>query len=175
MLDEYFDVVNERDEVVGRAARREVHARGLWHRAVHVLVFDRGGRVFLQKRSMRKDTSPGRWDSSCSGHVDAGEDYDTAAGRELGEELGLSVTASGSTSAGPAPERWFRVEACAETGWEFCWVYRLGAEGPFALNPDEIERGEWFAPAAVTRNIAERPEDFAPAFRLIWAMALART
>ena len=37
--EEWFDVVNERDEVIRRATRREVHATGLWHRAVHVLVF----------------------------------------------------------------------------------------------------------------------------------------
>ncbi len=126
MTEEFFDVVNERDESVGRAARREVHARGWLHRAVHVLVDDGAGRVFLQKRSMKKDTSPGRWDSSSSGHVDAGEDYDTAAGRELGEELGLRTAM--------APARWFRVEACAETGNEFVWVYRLRATGPCKLN-----------------------------------------
>src|SRR5450432_650127 len=87
MSEEWFDVVNARDEVIGRELRRNVHARGLWHRAVHVLVFDGAGHVFLQKRSMLKDLSPGLWDSSCSGHVDSGEDYDLAAVRELGEEI----------------------------------------------------------------------------------------
>src|SRR5882672_4590492 len=124
-MDEWFDVVNERDEVVGRATRREVHARGLWHRAVHVLVFDAAGRVFLQKRSMTKDMSPGLWDSSCSGHLDAGEDYDAAAWRELQEEIGLQLP--------QPPVRWLRVEACEPTGQEFVWVYRLESEGPFTL------------------------------------------
>jgi isopentenyldiphosphate isomerase len=163
MSEEFFDVVNERDEPVGRAARREVHARGLLHRAVHVLVDDGEGKIFLQKRSMKKDTSPGRWDSSSSGHVDAGEDYDTAAVRELGEELGLHTTM--------APTRWFRVEACAETGAEFVWVYRLSATGPFALNADEIESGGWFTPGEITVWVRARPEEFAPAFRLIWGLA----
>ena len=162
--DEWFDVVNERDEVVGRETRRVVHATGLWHRAVHVLVFDAAGRVFLQKRSMTKDLSPGLWDSSCSGHLNAGEDYDSAAVRELGEELGVRVT--GATLA-----RWFRVEACEETGWEFCWVYRLRHEGPFVLHPEEIETGEWGATAEVTRRIAARPEEYCPAFKLIWGRA----
>ncbi len=161
MADEYFDVVNERDEPVGRALRREVHVRGRWHRAVHVLVFDAAGRVFLQKRSMLKDMSPGLWDSSCSGHLDAGEDYDAAAVRELGEELGLR--------SAPRPERTLRIEACAETGWEFCWVYRLRHDGPFVLHPEEIERGEWLATDEVTRRIAARPEEYCPAFRLIWS------
>src|SRR5271170_3191443 len=111
MPEEIFDVVDERDEVVGQAPRREVHARGLLHRAVHVLVFASDGRVFLQKRSLTKDTFPGAWDSSASGHVDSGEDYDACAVRELREELGLIVPAP--------PRRIFRIEARAETGQEF--------------------------------------------------------
>ena len=74
MTEEIFDIVNERDEVIGRAPRAEVHARGLLHRAAHMLVFNSRGEVFLQKRSLRKDRQPGVWDSSASGHVDAGED-----------------------------------------------------------------------------------------------------
>ena len=164
--EEWFDVVNERDEVIGRELRRHVHARGLWHRAVHVLVFDAQGRVFLQKRSMLKDLSPGLWDSSCSGHVDSGEDYDTSAVRELGEEIGIQVST--------VPERWFRINSCEQTGWEFVWVYRLQHEGPFVLHPEEIERGEWFPIAEVTRWMRERPEDFCPSVKLLWPMAVAR-
>lgn len=166
MGEEFFDVVNERDEVVGRASRREVHARRLRHRAVHVLAFDAAGRIFLQKRSMKKDMSPGKWDSSSSGHLDAGEDYDAAAVRELGEELGWRPAAP--------PARWFRVGACADTGEEFVWVYRLCADGPFVLNAEEIESGDWFAPADVTAWMRARPEEFAPAFRLIWRLAESR-
>jgi isopentenyldiphosphate isomerase len=164
MSEEIFDVVNEKDEVIGRKPRREVHARGLWHRAVHVLVFNRRGEVFLQKRSMKKDTAPGLWDSSASGHVDSGEDYDACAVREMREEIGLRVI--------QPPGRIFKIDARAETGWEFCWVYRCESEGPFALNADEIERGEWFAPEKVTRWIAEKPGDFASAFRLVWELLL---
>lgn len=160
MADEIFDVVDDRDEPIGRATRREVHARGLLHRAVHVLVFDAAGRIFLQKRSMKKDLCPGLWDSSCSGHLDAGEDYDAAAVRELGEELGWQVKET--------PPRWFRIAACEETGREFVWVYRLQADGPFVLHPEEIERGEWLAPAEVTQRMAQRPAEYCPAFTLIW-------
>lgn len=158
--DEWFDVVNARDEVVGRETRRVVHATGLWHRAVHVLVFDRTGRVFLQKRSMKKDLSPGLWDSSCSGHLDAGEDYDAAAVRELGEEIGVRVTA--------VPERWFRLDACEKTGWEFCWIYRLRHDGPFVLHPDEIDAGEWLERTELARRMAARPQDYCSSFTLIW-------
>ena len=168
MSDEWFDVVNERDEVIARALRRDVHARGWWHRAVHVLVFDGTGRVFLQKRSMIKDLSPGLWDSSCSGHVDSGEDYDSAASRELGEELGLPVEIA------MRRERWFRIEPCVATGWEFVWIYRLQHAGPFVLHPEEIELGDWFALEEVARQIALRPAEYCPSFKLIWELAADR-
>jgi isopentenyl-diphosphate Delta-isomerase len=160
MSEEIFDVVNERDEVIGRETRREVHRTGLRHRAVHVLVFNARGEVFLQKRSMTKDSSPGLWDSSSSGHLDCGEDYDACAVRELREEIGLVV--------GEGLRRLFKVEACSETGQEFVWLYQCASEGPFTLHPEEIERGEWFTPARVTAWVDERPQDFAPAFVLLW-------
>jgi isopentenyldiphosphate isomerase len=160
MPEEIFDVVNDRDEVIGRQPRSEVHRLGLKHRAVHVFVFNSRGQVFLQKRSPKKDRQPGVWDSSASGHVDAGEDYDACAARELQEEIGLRP------SAGLG--RLFKITACPETDREFVWVYRCEAEGPFELNPEEIERGGWFAPEEVTRWIADRPQEFASALLLIW-------
>jgi isopentenyl-diphosphate Delta-isomerase len=192
MSEEIFDIVNERDEVVGQNTRREVHARGLWHRAVHVLVFNARSEVFLQKRSMRKDIAAGKWDSSASGHLDSGEDYDACAVREVREELGLDLEQihltqrrkdaklkSSSASFAPLREameaslplqKLFKVDARKETGWEFCWIYRCESEGPFVLHPDEIETGAWFAPEFVTKWISEKPEEFATAFVLIWKM-----
>jgi len=167
MPEEIFDIVNERDEVVGQNTRREVHARGLWHRAVHVLVFNARGEVFLQKRSMKKDRQPGVWDSSCSGHVDSGENYDETAIRELREELGLKIN--------EPLQKLFKIDACAETDSEFVWIYRCESEGPFQLHPDEIETGGWFAPEHVSRWIAEKPEEFATAFVLLWKNFRART
>lgn len=160
--DELFDVVDDLDRVIRQAPRREVHAKGWLHRAVHVLVFNGAGELFLQKRSMQKDKSPGLWDSSCSGHLDAGEDYDQAAWRELQEEIGLRLE--------KPPVRWFRISACEQTGQEFVWVYRIESEGPFVLCPEEIERGEWLTPGELSRRLAVRPEDYCAAFRLIWEL-----
>ena len=160
MNEEVFDVVNERDEVIGQNTRRQVHRLGLMHRAVHVLVFNAGGQVFLQKRSMLKDRQPGLWDSSASGHVDAGEDYDTCVVREVREEIGLTL--------GKIPERLFKLSASSETDQEHVWVYRAVSEGPFVLSPDEIERGDWFDPDEVTAWMARAPEEFASALLTIW-------
>jgi isopentenyldiphosphate isomerase len=162
MAEDIFDVVNERDEVIDRKPRSEVHRLGLLHRAVHVLVFNSRGQIFLQKRSMNKDRQPGLWDSSASGHVDSGEDYDVTAVREAREEIGLQLKET--------PRRLFKIAACEETDQEFVWVYRCESEGPFELNADEIECGGWFSPDEVSRWISERPQELASAFRFIWQM-----
>lgn len=162
-LEEPFDVVDGQDRVIGQQPRREVHRRGLRHRAVHLLVVNRAGQVFLQMRSRQKDLFPGAWDSSAAGHVGAGEDYDGTAGRELAEELGCRPV--------PPPQRLFKIEAREETGQEFVWVYRVEAEGPFTLQADEIERGGWFSVAEIDRWLAERPAELAPAFVFIWPRA----
>ncbi len=162
-LDELFDVVDEQDRVTGQQPRREVHRLKLRHRAVHLLVVNRAGRVFLHQRSWQKDLFPGVWDSSAAGHVGAGEDYDGTAQRELAEELGCRPE--------QAPRRLFKIEAREETGQEFVWVYRVEAEGPFTLQEDEIERGDWFTVAEIDRWLAERSGELAPAFVFIWPRA----
>ena len=165
MSEEIFDVVNERDEVIGQAPRSEVHRRKLHHRAVHVFVFNAKGELFLQKRSMKKDMYPGTWDSSASGHLDTGEDYDVCAVREVREELGVQLDTT--------PRRLFKIDSCPETGHEFAWIYQCRHEGPFELHPDEIETGGWFAPAAISSWMAEKPHEFASALLLIWKRWLA--
>lgn len=162
-LDELFDVVDEEDRVTGQLTRREVHRQKLRHRAVHLLVVNRAGQVFLQKRSMAKDLFPGVWDSSAAGHVGAGEDYDATAVRELEEEIGCRPAR--------APQRLFKIEAREETGQEFVWVYRVDAEGPFVLQPDEIEYGDWFSVPEIDRWLVARPHELAPAFHYLWPLA----
>lgn len=165
MSDEIFDVVDDRDRVIGRQTRQEVHRRGLKHRAVHVLVFNERGEVYLQKRSFKKDTFPGAWDSSASGHLNSGESYEACAVREAREEIGLFLHRT--------PKRLFKIEACEQTGQEFVWVYRTESNGPFRLNLDELECGAFFKADHVNRWMAERPRDFADAFRLVWKYVLS--
>ena len=160
MSEEIFDIVNERDEVIGQRPRNEVHRLGLMHRAVHVLVYNSRGEMFLQKRSLKKDRQPGVWDSSASGHVDGGESYDTSAVREVKEEIGLDC--------GSGLKRLFKLPASPATDQEHVWVYRFDSDGPLTLNEEEIDSGDWFAPDAISRWVAERPGDFAPAFIVIW-------
>ena len=54
MEEEWFPLVNEAGETVGKATRKECHSGSkLLHPVVHLHIFDAGGRLYLQKRSMR--------------------------------------------------------------------------------------------------------------------------
>lgn len=152
-----FDVVDDQDRVIGRAPRHEVHARGLKHRAVHVLVFNRRGELFVQKRSATKDTFPLCYDSSASGHLNSGEEYDTGAARELREELGLAIPAD-------LLRKHFKLNACRETGWEFVWVYSLETDREPTIDPEEIVEGAFWPLDEVRRFIADHPQQCAPSF-----------
>jgi isopentenyl-diphosphate delta-isomerase type 1 len=160
MDEEIYNVVDENDKVIGSAPREEIHRLGLKHRAVHILVFNSKGEVFLQKRSMKKDRCPGLWDSSASGHVDREETYDDTAKRELHEELGILCKDS--------PTRLFKLPASEETDNEHVYVYCARHEGPFNLNKDEIETGLWVSPDSLNEWIKKSPQDFSRSFLIIW-------
>lgn len=155
--EELFDVVDDRDRVIGTAPRRDVHSQGLKHRAVHVLVLNLRNQLFVQKRAPTKDSFPLRYDSSASGHLGSGEDYDDCAVRELREELGLGI------EPGQLGKH-FKINACQETGWEFVWVYSVRGDFRPIVNPAEITHGAFCDVKAVRHLVAAHPEQCAPSF-----------
>ena len=157
---ELLDVVDADDNVIAVKTRGEIHAEGLMHRAVHILVFNSRGQLFLQKRSMTKDEQPGKWDSSAAGHVDSGEDYLDCARREIEEELGI-------VADGPM-ETLFKLPASSLTGNEFCCVYRYHSNGPMVLHPEEIDDGLWIDPEEIDRRIDSGDQSLTEALALIW-------
>lgn len=55
-----------------------------------VLLVDAHGRLLLQERDDQAPRAPGQW-GMVGGHVEDGEDYETAVYRELAEETGLKA------------------------------------------------------------------------------------
>jgi isopentenyl-diphosphate delta-isomerase len=159
--DEIFDVVDADDRVIGAATRDEVHRQGLRHRAAHVLVFDRGGRLYLQRRAPWKECAPGLWDTSVAGHLERGESYAMAAHRELGEELGATAMRELRLLT--------RLAASVDTGWEFVEVFRADIAQVVRPDPSEIVEGRWRQIAEIENWLAQEPASFTGSFRLLWA------
>ncbi|BCG59746.1 NUDIX hydrolase [Paenibacillus sp. URB8-2] len=93
-LPEMFDIFNEQMIRIGTDSRNNAHAKGLWHQTFHCWVVNpsegEGGSLLFQLRHKNKDTFPGLLDTSCAGHLQAGESVEDGV-RELQEELGLAV------------------------------------------------------------------------------------
>lgn len=143
--DELYDVYDQAGRPRGRATRAEVHRNpSLIHRAVHVLVLNRRGELLLQKRAADKDLEPGKWDTSVGGHLDAGEDWLTAARREMREELGVEP--------GELAQLYdFRYRSELET--EDIRTYRTEHEGPFRPSPEEVEAVRFFGLDEIRRRL----------------------
>ena len=142
---ELYDVWDESGKRVGRATRAEVHSNpALIHRAVHVLLFRSDGKILLQKRVKTKDIAPGKWDTSVGGHVDAGEDWDLAARRELKEELGVE---------GVELEYLYEFKYRSERESEDVRTYRLIYDGEVRPHWFEIERVREWTIAEVDRAV----------------------
>ncbi|MGZ3679595.1 MAG: NUDIX hydrolase [Ktedonobacterales bacterium] len=134
--DELFDLIDADDRVIGQVRRGDAHRNpSLLHRSVQVLVFSSDDRLLLQHRSRSKDLFPGYYSASASGHVDSDEDYATAASRETGEELGVSLPLTFLSKT--------LVHSDMET--EMTAVFLARSDGPFHFHPTETQGGEFFS------------------------------
>lgn len=87
---EYFDIVNEKDEVTGKITENEqnkVNPNQL--RFINIIIQNKKGQILVPKRSSNRKIFPNCYDFSVGGHVNSGETYEQAAYRELEEELNL--------------------------------------------------------------------------------------
>lgn len=91
MADTLLDVINEQDEVIGRALRSEIHAKGLLHREISIWFITADRQIVFQRRSMTKQTNPGILATAVAGHVESGSNYLDTAIIEAKEETGLSI------------------------------------------------------------------------------------
>ncbi|MCB2154552.1 NUDIX domain-containing protein [bacterium] len=147
---ELLPVVDEHDNFLRLASRQEIHACGLHHRAIHVILLDLQGRVLLQKRSNAKDSYPGRWDISVGGHVGPEETYGQTARREITEEMGYTSI---------LPQRIAIIDPAPENGWEFIHLFFGYVDGNPSPNPDEIEDYRWEDPQEVVERADPDADD----------------
>jgi isopentenyldiphosphate isomerase len=141
-MDEQFEIYDAAGNRCGLAPRSACHGNPtLLHRTAHVVIFDRQGNLLLQKRSPHKDIQPGKWDTAVGGHLAPGDDYRTAAEREMREELGVAPV---------APLRFLftsKIRNAVES--EDVGVFATEHDGPFLPDPGEVSGLRFWSPAEV--------------------------
>lgn len=161
-MEEKVVLVNAKDEVLGLMNKLEAHQKGLLHRAFSVFLFDKEGRMLLQKRASSKYHSPNQWTNACCSHPRGNETYQNAAIRRLQEELGISCHL----------EKKFDFIYKANVGGGL-WEHELDTvftgvfEGEFNLNPDEVSEIRYISWGDLEREIEEKPETFTEWFKII--------
>ena len=164
---EYFPVVEPSGLVIGRSTREYCHggAKPL-HPVIHIHIIDRFSRIYLQKRSMKKDIQPGTWDTAVGGHVSYGESVVEAVYREAFEELRLM-------EFNPIYIETYQFESSVEK--EMVSVF--AAVGTYDLTPDmdEVDEGRWWPIEEIDANIGKGvfTPNFESEFQMIRRQLLA--
>jgi isopentenyldiphosphate isomerase len=153
--EEWFPVVDEDGKVTGKAPRSVCHdgKSMLLHPVVHLHLFNKEGKIFLQKRSVKKDIQPGKWDTSAGGHIAPGETIEDALSREVREEIGLR-------NYQPQFLKKYVWESSRERELVFSFV--TVSDYLPVINRDEIDEGEFWPVDEIRRNIGK--EIFTPNF-----------
>lgn len=164
---EYFPVVEPSGLVIGRSTREYCHggAKPL-HPVIHVHIIDRFSRIYLQKRSMKKDIQPGRWDTAVGGHVSYGESVLEAVYREAFEELRLM-------EFNPIHIETYQFESLVEK--EMVSVFAAVGTYELAPDPDEVDEGRWWPLEEIDANMGKGvfTPNFESEFQMIRRQLLA--
>jgi isopentenyldiphosphate isomerase len=164
---EYFPIVEPNGLVIGRSSREYCHggAKPL-HPVIHIHIIDRFSRIYLQKRSMKKDIQPGKWDTAVGGHVSYGESIVEAVYREAYEELRLM-------EFNPIHIETYQFESSVEKEM----VSIFAAVGSYELTPDldEVDEGRWWPVEEIDANIGKGvfTPNFESEFQMIRKQLLA--
>jgi isopentenyldiphosphate isomerase len=134
MSEERVDLVDLENRVIGVTSRREVRQKNLLHRGVGIMCRNSRGDVYVHRRTETKDLFPGLYDMFVGGVVASGESYETAALREIEEELGVR---------GPAPRFLFTHLYQGDRNRSWIAVYDVTWDGPIVHQEEEIAWGGW--------------------------------
>jgi isopentenyldiphosphate isomerase/intracellular septation protein A len=153
--EEWFPVVNEDGKVIGQAPRSVCHdgKSKLLHPVVHLHLFNKEGKLFLQKRSLKKDIQPGRWDTSVGGHIAPGESVEDALKRETSEEIGLKNI---------VPQFVHRYVWESQRERELVFSFLTVSEDVPVTNPDEIDEGRYWSYDEINKSLGR--DIFTPNF-----------
>ena len=138
---ELIEIVDENEDFTGQIMdKEEAHDKNLLHNEVGIFIINDDGKVLLQKRSANKRFSPNKW-GLCAGHVDAYESLETAALREIKEEVGLDLSLKELI---PYGEREINISDSNSHITYFYYVICNKKAEEFVIQEEELSEVKWF-------------------------------
>ncbi len=152
-MKERLQVVDKNDRPIGATTRENAWSNGLILRHAYIVLRDSNDNFLLQQRSQYKKSSPGQWTWAATGHVDEGEDYKTAAKRELFEEIGIKTKLTKVGKIHSSHPNEFGIIDC------FITIYtgKIDHETNIIIDPQEVEAIRWFSPREVEKLVNMTP------------------
>lgn len=152
---ELIDIVDENGNFTGEVMdKEEAHDRNLLHNEIAVFIINDNKQILLQKRSANKRFDPNKW-ALCAGHVDAGESLESAALRELSEEVGINISIN---DLKPFAEREFSIKDSNSQITYFYYVKSNLNENDFVIQKEELSEVKWFGLDEVIDMIKSKDE-----------------
>jgi len=159
---EQVTLVDGDDRPLGTMEKLQAHVEGRLHRAFSVFVFDRAGRLLLQRRSAAKYHSGGLWSNTCCGHPRPGEPVTDAASRRLFEEMGFR------TALHPLFRFVYRAELdSAMVEHELDHVLVGTFEESPSPEPTEVDAWKWMEFELLREAVAREPQAFTAWLRIL--------
>lgn len=147
-MDEYLDLVDGEDRLIGRKLRSVVYAEGLSNfRVVNAFVRSSKGALWIPRRTAHKKLYPLCLDMSMGGHVASGETYEEAFARETQEELRIDVAKTSYRLLG-------HLTPAAHGMSAFMKVYEIMRDEAPDYNPDDFAEYFWLTPGDLLRRLA---------------------
>lgn len=156
--DEFLDIVNENDEVIGKQLRSEAYSQNRSNfRVVNGFLENDQGQLWIPRRAATKRIFPLALDISMGGHVEHEEEYDSAFFRETLEELNLDPRIVGYDVIGKCTPHQHRVSA-------FMKVYRVKTNETPEYNKKDFIESFWISPKELLEKIdkGEKAKDDLP-------------
>jgi len=173
---EVFEIFDDTNALVGTEFRDVVHKKGLYHRAVNVMIFDDSDRLLLQKRSPTKDICADRWDLSVSEHLKPEETFRQAAIRGLKEELDICLSDEIPliTKARDChlSKHDYPQQGKKDYEWNECWFVKYG--GAFKIDEVEVVEARWVSLPQVSKLRSESELTLTPWFVEEWDFVAPR-
>ena len=92
MTEEYLDLVDENDNIIGREKRSVIYEKGLKnYRVINAFIMNSEGKLWIPRRTAHKKIYPLSLDMSAGGHVESGSTYEETFAKEVMEELNIDV------------------------------------------------------------------------------------